>query len=123
MAIQTYRPRTEIQAIQWDGTARADDEIFDWAVEVWMHHEDGSPKATRHVFLSFLPDNDFVRDELSAEEIASWKTDGASAVLLDNETGHWTGVHIGWWIVRTAQDVFRALPSEEFADTYEQWGA
>lgn len=119
MTVRKYRSRAQVEAMQWDGTATCDDELFDWAIDVWSQHEDGRPKAIRQLFLSFRPENDFTEMEHPAERIAAWKAEGFSAVVFDNSTGRWAGVRTGDWIVEVEPETFRPMSADEFAATYQ----
>lgn len=115
MSVRKFQRKTPIEAIQWDGTRATDDELFNWAIEEWGKH----PRMVRHVFLSFLPDNDFTREEVDALKVEAFQADGYSAVLLGPDSGDWMGVNTGDWIVRISPEEFRAIPADEFVATYE----
>ncbi|MGW5518494.1 hypothetical protein [Nocardia africana] len=119
MTIQKYGARAHVEAKQWDGTAACDDELFDWAIDVWGRHADGRPKMIRNLFLSFRPENDMTEIEHPTERIAKWKEQGFSAVVFDNSTGRWTGVRTGEWIVQVEPETFRRMTAEDFRATYE----
>lgn len=120
MTIQKFRKKGEFEAVQWDGTGRCDDELFEWAIDVWERHESGKPKAIRQLFLSFRPDNDFTEMDLGRERMAEFKAGGYSAAVFNNDTGRWEGVRTGDWIVEFASEQFRAVPPEDFTRDYER---
>ena len=122
MTVQAYRAKETFEAIQWDGTARCDDELFEWAIDVWERHESGRPKMIRQLFLSFRPDNDFTAMDLDRDEVTRWKLEGFTAVVHNNDTGRWEGVRTGDWIVQFAPEQFRAVSAEKFAAIYESAG-
>jgi hypothetical protein len=119
MTVGKYRQTATFEAMLWDGTAACDDELFDWAIDVWSRHEDGRPKAIRNLFLSFRPENDFSGMEFEPDQIASWKAEGFSAAVFDNSRGRWVGVRTGDWIVEVAPETFQPVPASRFAATYE----
>ncbi|AHH20781.1 hypothetical protein NONO_c60050 [Nocardia nova SH22a] len=120
MTVQQFRARARVEAIQWDGSAACDDEIFDWAIDVWSRHEDGRPKAIRNLFLSFRPENDFTGMEFDADRIAQWKAEGFSAVVYDNSTGRWSGVRTGDWVVAVEPETYQPMSVDKFHATYER---
>ncbi|WP_280320064.1 hypothetical protein [Nocardia wallacei] len=122
MTVETYRQKTTFKAKQWDGTAACDDELFEWAIDVWERHEGGRPKVIRQLFMSFRPDNDFTEMEVGRERVAELKAEGYSAAVFNNDTGRWEGVRTGDWIVEFAPEQFRAVSPDDFARDYEPAG-
>lgn len=114
MTIQKFHKIVSLEAIRWDGTYATDDELFDWAIDVWGRNEDGSPKMFRNLFLSFLPDNDMTRETFSSSEIADWQEKGFTAVVHNIEHGRWLGVRTGDWVAQTAPEVFEVFAPEDF---------
>lgn len=90
---QTYRPRTTVQALQWDGDNTE-------AIKEWVGDHLGGGSR----FL--LPD----------EITGTWHTPH----LHNDSRNEWEPVNLGDWIIRGHRGAFFAWPGDEFDDTYEQ---
>lgn len=117
MPAQKYRPRVEVEALQWLGDlwSQNGDDMLEFTDE--RGKTSSGLDIVRTLFMAL--DGDDAEETLGEAECIERQKAGYTAVVYSDDDGRWHDVGTGDWIIKGVHGAFFVCAADDFASSYE----